>query len=135
MRGALRRSGTDEVDFGQRFEPIVGDPTDVLEVVPDTPPTQRWHCSPGPNPDGIGISPTRAMDGRAIELQETQIYPTQEQEQAVTVQQPMAPTGRREDGDCWLWAINDGVVAESEGAHSVKPMVLRTMLAGPSGSQ
>ena len=49
------------------------------------------------------------------------------------MQQPMAPSRRREDGDCWLWAINDGVVAESDGVHSVEPATLRATLVRALG--
>ncbi len=51
----------------------------------------------------------------------------------MAVQQPMAPSRRRENGDCWLWAINDGVVAESDGVHSVEPSTLRATVVRALG--
>ncbi len=117
LADALRRSEIRETDAGQRFELMVEDPMRALaeRVHPETPPTQRWRFSPGPRPDGSTISPTCGMGSASSgktggsgsplkeewgELPETQIYPTQEQELADATQQPMAPTNRREEGDC-----------------------------------
>ena len=69
-----------------------------------------------------------------VKAADTEFYPTQDQEQAVVIHQPMAPSRRREDGDCWLWAINDGVVAESNGAHSVEPSTLRATVVRALGA-
>ncbi len=52
----------------------------------------------------------------------------------MAIHQPMAPSRRREDGDCWLWAINDGVVAESDAAHSVEPYTLRATVVRALGA-
>ncbi len=99
--GALARSGVLATGRGQRFEPIVDDPVAAM-TYRETPPTQRWRYTPGPRPDGTSISPTWAVGrsegrGRSDDLPGTEFYPTQDQEQAVAIHQPMAPSRRRED--------------------------------------
>ncbi len=55
--GALARSGVVATGSGQRFEPLVNDPTAAV-LCRETPPTQRWRYTPGPRSDETSISPT-----------------------------------------------------------------------------